>query len=124
LERRLLRVIQTRLETGKEMWAGLARRLVDPTRRLRENQMRVDELSLSLWRRFQDRLNRLKDRLTHGAGRLSSLSPLAVLGRGYSIAHKMPEGVIVKDAAFLKIGDLLRISFARGKSLCRVEEKE
>lgn len=124
LERRLLRVIQTRLETGKEMWAGLARRLVDPTRRLRETQMRLDELSLSLWRRFQDRLNRLKDRLTHGAGRLSSLSPLAVLERGYSIAHKMPEGLIVKDAASLKIGDLLRIGFARGKSLCRVEEKE
>ncbi len=124
LERRLLRVIQARLETGKEMWAGLARRLVDPTRRLRENQMRLDELSLSLWRRFQDRLNRLKDRLTHGAGRLSSLSPLAVLERGYSIAHKMPEGLIVKDAASLKIGDLLRIGFARGKSLCRVEEKE
>lgn len=120
----LLREIRDRLEGEREAWAGLVRRLVDPRRRLQENQLRLDELSMSLWRRFQDRLTRLKDRLSHGAGRLSSLSPLAVLERGYSIAHKMPEGSIVKDSTSVDIGDLLRITFARGKSLCRVEEKE
>jgi ribosomal 50S subunit-recycling heat shock protein len=36
----------------------------------------------------------------------------------------MPEASIVKDSASVKIGDLLRITFARGRSLCRVEEKE
>ena len=124
LESRLLREIKDRLENEKETWAGLVRRLADPRRRLQENQMRLDELSLSLWRRFQNHFGRLKDRLTHGAGRLSGLSPLAVLDRGYSIAHKMPEGLVVKDSASIKIGDLLRVTFARGKSLCRVEEKE
>ncbi len=124
LRSRLLREIQNRLDQERETWAGLARRLADPRRRLQENQMRLDELSLALWRRFQDHLERLKNRLTHGVGRLSSLSPLAVLERGYSIAHKVPEGLIVKDAAPLKIGDLLRITFARGRSVCRVEEKE
>ncbi|MBI2985763.1 MAG: exodeoxyribonuclease VII large subunit [Deltaproteobacteria bacterium] len=124
LQSRLVREIQVRLDRERETWAGLARRLADPRRRLQESQMRLDELSLSLWRRFQDHLGRLKNRLNHGAGRLSSLSPLAVLERGYSIAHKMPEGVIVRDTAAIKIGDLLRITFARGKSLCRVEEKE
>jgi len=121
---RLLREIHGRLDQEREAWAGLARRLADPRRRLQENQMRLDELSLALGRRFQDHLGRLKNRLTQGVGRLSSLSPLAVLERGYSIAHKMPEGLIIKDSAPLKIGDLLRITFARGKSLCRVEEKE
>lgn len=124
LRGRLLREIQGRLDQEREAWAGLARRLADPRRRLQENQMRLDELSLALGRRFQDHLDRLKSRLTQGVGRLSSLSPLAVLERGYSIAHKMPEGLIIKDSAPLKIGDLLRITFARGKSLCRVEEKE
>jgi len=121
---RLLREIHGRLDQEREAWAGLARRLADPRRRLQENQMRLDELSLALGRRFQDHLGRLKNRLAQGVGRLSSLSPLAVLERGYSIAHKMPEGLIIKDSAPLKIGDLLRITFARGKSLCRVEEKE
>ena len=121
---RLLREIHGRLDQEREAWAGLARRLADPRRRLQENQMRLDELSLALGRRFQDHLGRLKNRLTQGVGRLSGLSPLAVLERGYSIAHKMPEGLIIKDSAPLKIGDLLRITFARGRSLCRVEEKE
>ena len=124
LRGRLLREIHGRLDQEREAWAGLARRLADPRRRLQENQMRLDELSLALGRRFQDHLGRLKNRLAQGVGRLSSLSPLAVLERGYSIAHKMPEGLIIKDSAPLKIGDLLRITFARGKSLCRVEEKE
>src|SRR3989338_7134818 len=124
LEARMLREIQGRIEREREAWTGLVRRLADPRRRLQENQMLLDDLSLSLWRRFQDRLGRLRERLTHDAGRLSGLSPLAVLERGYSIAHKMPEALIVKDSDSLKIGDLLRVTFARGKSLCRVEEKE
>ena len=49
---------------------------------------------------------------------------LAVLERGYSITHKLGDGRIVKDAASLAIGDLVRITFALGKSLCRVERKE
>jgi exodeoxyribonuclease VII large subunit len=124
LESRLLRVIQSRAEAERESWSGLVRRLTDPRRRLRENQIRLDELSLGLWRRFRDHLTRLKERLAHGSERLGGLSPLAVLNRGYSIAQKMPGEAIVKDSASIAIGDLLRITFARGKSLCRVEEKE
>jgi len=124
LEGRLLRAAQGRPEREREKWRGLLRRLGDPRRRLRENQMRLDELALALGRRFQDRLNRFKDRLAHDAGRLGSLSPLAVLERGYSIVHKMPERRIVKDSAAIQVGDLLRITFARGDSLCRVEERK
>ena len=121
---RILRAIRSRVGSEREAWQELARRLADPRRRLGENQMRLDELSLSLWRRFQDHLTRLRQRLAHGSERLGGLSPLAVLERGYSIAHKMPEGLIVKDSAAVRIGDLLRLTFARGKALCKVEEKE
>lgn len=124
LRDRLCREIRAEVERASEAWVGLTRRLADPRRRLQENQVRLDELSISLWRRFQDRLNWLKEQLAHGAERLSSLSPLAVLERGYSIAHKMPEGSIVKESAAVGTGDLLRITFARGKALCRVEERE
>ena len=121
---RLLGAIQSRVDSERDAWKGLARRLADPRRRLSENQMRLDELSLSLWRRFQDHLTRLRQRLAHGSERLGGLSPLAVLERGYSIAHKMPEGLIVKDSAPLNIGDRLRVTFAKGKALCRIEQKE
>ncbi|HEV8342430.1 MAG TPA: exodeoxyribonuclease VII large subunit, partial [Candidatus Binatia bacterium] len=124
LENRLLRAMQSYLESAREVWEEFGRRLVDPRRRLREKQIKLDELSLSLWRRFRDGIEKRRDRLNHGAERLNSLSPLAVLERGYSIAHKMPEGVIVRNSGSVELGDLIRITFARGKSLCRVEEKE
>lgn len=124
LAQRFLRCLQGRLTGEREALAGLIKRLSDPTRRLRENQQRLDDLSLSLSRRFQDHLVRFRRRLAHGAERLNGLSPLAVLERGYSIAHEMPDGKIVKDSATLNLGDRLRITFARGKALCRVEGKE
>ena len=69
-------------------------------------------------------MRRSKNSLTELAGRLSALSPLAVLERGYAIAHKLPEEQIVKSAAVLETGDLIRITFAEGQSFCRVEEKK
>lgn len=120
----LVTAMQMTLETGKESCKGLVRRLADPSRRLQENQLRLDELSIALSRRFRDCMKRSRDRLHHDAERLGSLSPLAVLGRGYSIVHKLPEESIVKESVSTKIGDLLRITFARGKSFCRVERNE
>jgi exodeoxyribonuclease VII large subunit len=124
LDLQLNRNIQFKLETAAENLRGLVKRLADPGRKLRENQQRLDELSVDLLRRFQDRVRQGKNRLAEVAGRMSALSPLAVLERGYCIAHKLPEERIVKSAAALAVGDLIRVTFAAGKSRCRVEEKE
>ena len=69
-------------------------------------------------------MRRVKDRLVQDGGRLEALSPLAVLDRGYSITHKLPEEKLVKDAASLDIGDFVRVHFAKGKAICRVERKD
>jgi exonuclease VII large subunit len=58
------------------------------------------------------------------ARRLDALSHLAVLDRGYSIVHKIPDEKFVKDTTSLDIGDFLRVTFAKGKAICRVERKE
>lgn len=120
----LLRAIQFKLAATRESWHGLLKRLSDPGRKLRENQQTLDELFADLWRRFQDRLRQFKDRLAHRSGRLAALSPLAVLDRGYSLTYKLPEQSIVKDSSSINAGDLLRVSFARGKAVCRVQDKE
>jgi len=123
-EGRLLRATQAALYNRRQIAERLMRRLVDPTRRLQESQLRLDELSVGLWRRFKNSMDRFKDRLARPSERLGSLSPLAVLERGYSIVYKMPDRLIVKDSSSVKAGDLLRIAFARGSSLSRVEEGE
>jgi exodeoxyribonuclease VII large subunit len=124
LEDQLRRNMVLRLETARDHFRSLVKRLADPGRKLRENQQRLDELSVDLLRRCHERLRQSKDRLAEIAGRLNALSPLAVLERGYSIAHKLPEERIVKSAAALEVGDAIRVTFAQGKALCRVEGKE
>jgi exodeoxyribonuclease VII large subunit len=124
IELQLLKEMEFKLETAKENLKALLKRLTDPGRKLRENQQRLDELSIDLLRRFQECVRRSKNSLAELAGRLSALSPLAVLERGYAIAHKLPEERIVKSAAALQAGDLIRITFAEGQSFCRVEEKK
>jgi exodeoxyribonuclease VII large subunit len=124
LELQLLKEMEFKLETAKENLNALLKRLTDPGRKLRENQQRLDELSIDLLRRFQECVRQSKNSLAELAGRLSALSPLAVLERGYAIAHKLPEERIVKSAAALQAGDLIRVTFAEGQSFCRVEEKK
>ena len=124
LNEQLTKNIQFNLSMLRDAVAGLANRWADPGRKLRENQQRLDELSVDLMRRFQEKLRHFKDRLAQGAGRLSALSPLAVLERGYSITHRLADERIVKAAASLQVGERVRITFAQGKALCRVEEKE
>ncbi|MFQ5542072.1 MAG: exodeoxyribonuclease VII large subunit [Candidatus Binatia bacterium] len=120
----LIRAIQAAISNRRQISDRLMRRLVDPTRRLQENQVRLDELSVSLWRRFQNSLDRFKDSSARLSERLRSLSPLAVLERGYSIVYRMPDRLIVKDSGSVKTGDLLSITFARGSAVSRVEESE
>ena len=124
LELQLLKEMEFKLETATENLNALLKRLTDPGRKLRENQQRLDELSIDLLRRFQECVRQSKNSLAELGGRLSALSPLAVLERGYAIAHKLPEERIVKSAAALQGGDLIRITFAEGQSFCRVEEKK
>jgi exodeoxyribonuclease VII large subunit len=124
IENQLLRCMQSKIDGAQEICRGLVKRLSDPGRKLREKQQRLDDLSVDLQRRFSDRLNHFKERLGHESSRLSALSPLAVLERGYSITHKVPDGAIVKTAEGLVVGDLVRITLAQGKATCRVEGKE
>jgi len=124
LDAQLAKNVRFQLSMLREAVSALAGRLADPGRKLRENQQRLDALSIDLTRRFQAKLRQLRERLGGDAARLNALSPLAVLDRGYSITHRLADERIVKTAAALEIGDRVRVTFAQGKALCRVEEKE
>jgi exodeoxyribonuclease VII large subunit len=124
LSDQLRRNLESKIAAGRLALYGLVKRMTDPTRELREKQQRLDELSVNLLRRFQEQLRQRRQQLSQAAGRLNALSPLAVLDRGYCIAHKLPEETIVKDAESLNVSDLLRITLGRGKAICRVERKE
>ena len=88
---------------------------------VRQNEQTVDELERSLMegirRAYDDRRQDYR-RLT---AKLATLSPLSVMGRGYSIAHRTDDGSLVLDANKLKEGDGIRVRFAEGQADCSVD---
>ncbi len=68
---------------------------------------------------FIIKMNELK--LGETAGRLDALSPLAILGRGYSIT-KDSSNRLIKSAGKLKVDDRININFKDGYAVCTVDE--
>ena len=54
---------------------------------------------------------------------LDAMSPLKVLERGYAIAQDT-NGVIVREAAAVAVGDELRLRLWKGALNCRVENTD
>ena len=68
-------------------------------------------------------LQALQARLSAQAGTLRSLSPEAVLNRGYSICRDA-EGTILRDAARLQTGDPFSVTLSKGNIAARAERIE
>jgi exodeoxyribonuclease VII large subunit len=59
-------------------------------------------------------------RLRDAAARLDSLSPLAVLARGYAVCWTDDRTRIVRDAATVSVGGAVTVALARGALGCRI----
>ncbi len=62
-------------------------------------------------------------RLRELAARLDSLSPLAVLGRGYAVCWNESRTSIIRSARMVAPGDAVRVTLAEGELGCRVERR-
>lgn len=120
--RALLREMSRHLEERRDTIMHLRKRLRDPRQGIvvRRDHLRAATARLRL--AFQRRHEQAYSRLQELGTALNNLSPLAVLGRGYSLTRTMPGGKLVTDAATLTPGDLVCLTFARGEVWARVEE--
>jgi exodeoxyribonuclease VII large subunit len=84
----------------------------------------VDDLSVRGHRSIRHRLQLARQQTETFASRLESLSPLAVLGRGYSITERTADGRVIRSASELAPGEQISTRFAHGKSISRVEKVE
>jgi exodeoxyribonuclease VII large subunit len=115
VDRLALRIIHPaqRLAATRQRLDALGHRLTAALRRRIELHSRLDALEHRLRRAAHARLIDSQRRLARCQGALGSLSPLATLERGYSIA-RLPDGSIVRDAAQLAAGQRVELQFARG----------
>jgi exodeoxyribonuclease VII large subunit len=66
------------------------------------------------------RLHRERARLELAVGKIDALSPLAILKRGFAVCRDA-QGIIVKNAVVVSIGDKVQVTLAAGELDCRVE---
>ena len=124
MEQRMEKELLGQIQSAREALAriGKSRMLTDPRAGLLDRRMLLDRQGERLAREMKLTLERSRVRLSHGAGRLHALSPLAVLGRGYAIPWD-EKGNVVRSVEETKPGQRIGIQLADGQLTCRVEEK-
>ena len=122
---RLTGALQQRAQRARGLLAGLASRpvLVRPHGRIRELAGRVDELQRRIDHAVRATTRSNRDRLGTAAAALQALSPLEVLGRGYSVTHTT-DGDVVRNTGQLEIGTRISTTLADGRVTSRVETIE
>jgi exodeoxyribonuclease VII large subunit len=126
LRHRLARNAALRLNLQHQRLQGLELRLVrhDPAQRVMNLGGKLDSLDSRLRRSASLTLERRNERLAALGRRLDTVSPLATLARGYSIAMRAADGAIVHAWQDIQPGEMLCTRLAEGSLLSRVEKAE
>lgn len=98
-------------------------RLLHPAIQLGRLQDKVQQLQDELAGSMRHTLDVFQHSLEGLAGRMQALSPLAVLGRGYSITLRLPDRHVVTAAKDVKEGDTLETLLAQGRLLSTVQKR-
>jgi exodeoxyribonuclease VII large subunit len=93
-----------------------------PGRRVAEHAHRVTHLSRQMAMALRTQLRLLRQRTEGCKGKLQTLSPLAVLERGYSIARLLPSKEVIRRASDVKVASRVNVKVHRGEFVARVEE--
>jgi exodeoxyribonuclease VII large subunit len=125
-QKRLTAALRSRAGSARSRLDALARHAVfrRPHQLVQDLSRRLDELEGRATRAVGHRVERARARADAAAAHLESLSPLAVLGRGYSLTYRTADGRIIRDAGEVLPGQQITTRFARGTATSRVEQVE
>lgn len=118
---RLHTVLNRALDRMRLHLTHLGSRLVDPRQRVRNLKENFRLLNAKLQQAMKTRVLLNRRRLESQAQVLNSLSPLQVLGRGYSLTYG-PSGSIIRGVNELKTGEEIVTRLASGSITSKVIE--
>jgi len=118
----LFTAIARQLLQHQDAVANLQKRLRDPRQMIAVNREHLRATIARLTTAFARRHEQGRSQWQKLATALNSLSPLAVLGRGYSLTRMIPSGKVIADATTLIPGDSVRLTFARGEARATIDE--
>jgi exodeoxyribonuclease VII large subunit len=122
LEFRLRDLLRTRLERNARAQRTLAARLryFDLRPRFAADRRRLDQAHAAATESLRRQLARRRGAVEQLAAKLSQLSPLLILDRGYAIVTNA-SGAIVKDSAAAPPASAIQVRLARGRLHATVE---
>jgi exodeoxyribonuclease VII large subunit len=126
LTRALADALRTVFSTRVRRLQAIERRLdaFDLGRRLARNRTSLVGVDSRLQATVTSRTHRARARLSSLAGRLDTLSPLAVLARGYAVCWNEDRTRAIRDAADVAAGDTVHVTLSRGAIAAKVSSIE
>jgi len=116
-------LLEKQARLSKEAILALLARpaLMRPLELVYERQQAVDNFLRLLNNAGKNNFDKYKNRLSLNLSRLETLSPLAVLARGYSVSRIWPSQKLIKSVSMVTTGKKLETTFADGSAVSTVE---
>lgn len=120
----LMRFARASMASRSRTLIALERQLAtyDAGRRLASLRTRLVTADGRMTSATTRRRDRSLAQLQSVAGRLESLSPLAVLGRGYAVAWNADKSHVLRDAALVSPGETIKVTLSRGEIEAKVSD--
>jgi exodeoxyribonuclease VII large subunit len=122
-QQRLRHAAHRRVMLLRARYDGLAaqRPFRRPFDLVHDRSRRLDELALYGNSAIRRLVRDHQSRIATLAGKIESLSPLAVMARGYTITQDASTGAVIRSATHLRVGQLIATRFAEGEAVSKVE---
>ena len=119
----MLRAQNSRLQLLRRRLDALAQKRVmtDPGAFIQDKQMLLGHLQKDLYHAASERLRAPGNRLASLAAALDAMSPLKVLGRGFSLVENST-GEIVRSCTDVAVGEKVTVRLSDGQLRCCVDE--
>jgi exodeoxyribonuclease VII large subunit len=126
LENRLHTLILWTIQRKREVFSHHQKALIlqRPRQRVERMKLFVSQIRRDLEQNLRHSLAMKRSTVKGLMGKLDSLSPLAILQRGYSITRKLPSLRIVRRVSQVKPGDQVEVRLFQGTLVCDIDKTE